>query len=62
MNINYDSSASEHSTKALSSLKKAVRNALNKKKMLGHYSVIWDNETAFPKHLHYVSEPNKEYN
>jgi len=42
MNVNYECKASEESAKILLALKAAVSNALDKKKKLGQYAVIWD--------------------
>ncbi|PHS19631.1 MAG: hypothetical protein COA86_03810 [Kangiella sp.] len=61
MKINYESKASEHSDKVLFSLKTAVSNALDKKKKLGQYFIVWDEKVSIPKQLNYINEPNTEY-
>ena len=61
MNIYYGACVSKDSEKALSILKTAVCNALKKKRMLGQYSVVWDKDSGYPKHLNYVAETNNEY-
>jgi hypothetical protein len=41
MNIIYNTSFSEESDKELEALRRAVANALDRKRRLGHYSVTW---------------------
>jgi len=44
MNITYKSFPSNEGQKALESLKSAVKKALDKKRKLGQYAVMWDGE------------------
>ena len=44
MNQENNSIASENSQRILNSLEKAVKDALEKKRRLGQYAVIWDGD------------------
>ncbi len=61
MKIEEPINASVKSKVILKALQSAVHKALDKKRRLGQYAVVWDNKTNSPKRLNYISEPNKDY-
>lgn len=51
MKINFNAQASEKALEIQQSLQNAVNKALDKKKKLGQYAVIWDDKTQTVKRI-----------